>query len=163
ELRPFLPGLVELVGLAAQGDWASIERAQQLLGREAAAFDQLGTVLAVMASAGRLAAGQARDDDLLSLRRSPWGPEGLRRARQVRPRVLARGPHNDRLRKEFRDLLWENRALLEQAVGQALASGSLEDWASRWRFYEKVVRDNGGSVPEAFLRTLPRPGAGPPP
>jgi hypothetical protein len=150
------PGLERLVALAAEGRWAVIRRAHELLGPDAASFDQLGVVLDVIDVSGRLEAGQADDDDLIWLKGSPWGQEALRQhAGTVWPMVRAHAAHNERLRREFRDLLWENRDELKADVAEALGGAAVEPWRQRWEFYKKVLADQGAAAEADFLSLLP--------
>jgi hypothetical protein len=157
ELRVCVPpGLERFVALAAEGKWATVCRALDMLGPDATALDQLGTVLDVIDRSARLAERRADDDDLIALKGSPWGQEALRQhPAAVWPRVRAGAPGNERLRKEFRDLLWENKEELRAEVAGALAGAAVEPWRQRWDFYKKVLQDNGAPAAGEFLGLLP--------
>jgi hypothetical protein len=150
------PGLDHLIALAAAGRWKTIRQAHDMLGADATSFDQLGVVLDVIETTGRLQAGQASDDDLIRLTESHWGQDSLQlHAASVWPLVRASALRSETRRKQFHDLLWEHREELKGEVAEALAGMALEPWRERWDFYKKVVEDHGTPAANDFLSLLP--------
>jgi hypothetical protein len=152
------PALAEWIELAARGDWATIDQLHGLLGPTATSVVAYKDGMQAARLTSRLAAGRARADDLLALKRASWGPQVLAQHHDKVWPVVREGCLSDpRLRDEFADLIRDNLPDLERRAGQLLRQQPPGTWQPYWRVVWSVLQGNPAEAREALERILPEP------
>jgi hypothetical protein len=158
ELQAGEPALDEWVQLAGRGDWRTVDRVHQGRDRADTSVAPVAQTLQVAKFSRRLEAGRARAEDLLTLRRLPWGPPLLERHREQVWAVVRDGSLADeRLRRGFADLLREHLPELEERLARALRADPAANWQPHWRLLVAVLRDDPARLRETLQRAMPEP------
>jgi hypothetical protein len=152
------PALEEWVELAARGEWTTIDRLHGLLGETATSLVAYKEGAQAVRLARRLASGRAGADDLLALKRSPWGGPVLAEHRdRVWPIVRETSLADPNRCGEFADLIRENLPDLERRAAQALREHPPGDWQRYWRVIWSVLQGSPADLRETCERILPEP------
>jgi hypothetical protein len=147
----------EWIELAAAGDWATVDKAHRMLGKMTTTAVSFSEGLEAARLLRLVTAGEPAAEDLLTLRRSPWGPAILQRhGDRVWPRVRDGSLTDPRLREAFADLLRERLGELEETAARALREGA-PDWQAHWQRIAELVRGDPARLREAFQKMLPDP------
>ncbi len=148
----------EWIKLAEQGEWATIDKVHELLGKKSMELVSLREAMQAARVSQRLARGEATAEDLLALNQSSIGQPILEEHRgEVWRVVRERGAEDDRLQEQFSSLLRENLTELEERVAALLRQRPLPDWRPTWRLLWSVLREEPGRLREVFTRLLPEP------
>jgi hypothetical protein len=152
------PALEEWVELAARGEWASIERLHGLLGKTTTSVVAYKEGVEAARLARKLAAGRASVEDVLALRRAPWGGPILEQHRDTVWPIVRDGCLSEpRLREEFADLLLKHLPDLEGRGARALQQTPPGNWQPYWRVLWSVLQGSPARLRESFERILPEP------
>jgi hypothetical protein len=152
------PAVEQWIELAAEGEWQTIDRVQQLLGRNCTSLVSLPNAMAAARVAHRLVEGAATAEDLLLLRRSPLGEAILlEHKEQVWKVVRETGAGNQQLRTQFGAMLREHRTELEERVAAALRAIPPDNWRPQWQLLWSVLRHESGRISDVVQRVIPEP------
>jgi hypothetical protein len=152
------PAVEQWIALAAQGEWKTIDKVQQLLGRNCTSLVSLHDAMQAAQVAHRLTEGNASAEDLLALRQTALGESILLEHREhVWRLVRDTGAENEKLRSEFGGMLREHRTELEERVASALRAHPPGDWRSQWQLLWSVQRHEPGRLSDVIQRIMPDP------
>jgi hypothetical protein len=160
EILDQVPGLDDLIDLAARGDWATIEETYRLLGPANASVLAFRESREALEGGRRLAAGQAGEEDLVRLHRAPIGRGVLERYRGiVWPMVREGSLTNEALRREFIDWLLDGLAdLLARTVEGFRSDLAAGQW--RWRLVKGLLADDAARLRQCFVQVVEQLGLG---
>ncbi|HKI34530.1 MAG TPA: magnesium transporter [Gemmataceae bacterium] len=150
--------LEEWVELASRGEWAAVDRLHGLLGKTATTVVAYKEGVQADRLSRRLASGRADVEDLLVLRRAPWGAALLEQHHVAAWPLVRDGCLADpRLREEFADLLREHLPELENRAARALRQHPPGNWQPHWRVLWFLLQGTPARLRETFERVLPEP------
>lgn len=148
----------EWIDLAARGDWPTIDNVQRLLGKTNTALMPFSECALAAKISVRASKGKATGDDLLTLKRSAWGAAIVEEHRdKLWAMVRASCPQDERVRREYADVLREHLPEIEREIGNALAEQPPGDWQSPWRLLCSVLANEPAQLRETLGRLLPEP------
>jgi hypothetical protein len=148
--------LEEWVELAARGEWTAVEKLHGLLGSSSTEVVAYKEGVHAARLGRRLESGRASAEDLLTLKRAPWGAALLEQHQAAVWPLVRDGCLTDgRLREEFVDLLREHLPELETRTARALRKQPPGDWQPHWRLLWFLLQGTTARLRETFERILP--------
>jgi hypothetical protein len=146
------------IDLAAQGEWATVDKVHALLGKTATSVISLKEGLLAARLSRRLAAGQMQPLDLITLKRFAWGQAILDKQRAaIWPVILQGSLTDEHVREEFADVLRKHLPELEQRTAAALRSEPGGDWQQHWKRLWFLLEGDPRRLRETFQRLLSDP------
>ncbi len=135
-----LPGMSELIDLAAAGEWELLADVHRLVAGEADSLSRVPKLIPLARAVNRLSQGKPTSEDLITLKGDRRGNAVLTQKSDAVWAYLRDAVLTDmRLRSEFRDWLANPDTLTEyrREAAEFLLKGDLAGWDVRWA----VVRD----------------------
>jgi hypothetical protein len=152
------PDIEEWIDLAARGEWATIDKVHRLLGKNSTSVASFRESVQAAKIAQRLANERANGEDLLALKRAAWGGAILQEHQdKIWPLLRQYSLGDERLQREYADLLEQNLPELEREAGKALIEQPRGDWKSPWRLICAILTDDLARLREILQRLLPQP------
>jgi hypothetical protein len=152
------PDIEEWIELAARGDWATIDRVHSLLGKTNAALLPFQEGMQAAKIAVRMANEQASAEDLLTLKRVSWGEAILEDHREkVWPLVREKSLTDERVRREYGQVLRDHLSEVESEATRALAEQPPGDWHPPLQLLCGLLKDDPDRLREVLQRVLPEP------
>ena len=135
------PGVLELVNLAAAGEWELLAEVHRLVGTEDDALARVARIVPLARAIRQLSRGEPTIDQLLVLQADPSGAALLERHEEkVWPLVRAAARVNARVRQAFAHWITKGDRLdqFRRAAIQALRADDLAAWDSWWGVVREV-------------------------
>ncbi len=141
-MQPAPPGLVELIELAAAGEWNLLAEVQRQIGTEATALGRVANTIPVARAIDRLERGESTVQDLLALQSQPRGQAVLNERQDEVWAVIRSAALSDaRVRTAFQNWLATPARLEEyrKEGARALVRGDLALWDTNWELMRDVT------------------------
>jgi GTPase-associated protein 1, N-terminal domain type 2 len=148
--------LDEWIDLAGRGDWQTIDKAHGVLGEKNTVILSFQEAVEAATLSAHLDSGEVAAEELVALKRKPWGQALLNRHRAtVWPLVREASLTDPALRDQFADVLREHLPELQRRTADALRNGVQSEWRLRWRQVRFLLKDDARRLWETFERILP--------